>query len=152
MNTLIVYHSYHHGCTEKVAKAMAEECAAEIQKATEANPHDAAAYDLLGIGAGIDRAKHYAAALDYAARLPDGAGKRVFIFSTCGIYFAKKMGKDHAALRDILTVKGYTIAGEFSCPGHDTVVGVLKLIGGLNKNRPNLADLESARAFVRGLA
>jgi len=44
----------------------------------------------------------------------------------------------------------YSILGEFICRGLDTF-GPLKLIGGVNKRRPNEADLEAARKFAKGL-
>jgi flavodoxin len=46
--------------------------------------------------------------------------------------------------------RGFSITGEFSCKGWDTV-GPLKLFGGINKGRPNEDDLEEARVFARGL-
>jgi flavodoxin len=50
----------------------------------------------------------------------------------------------------MLVNRGFSIAGEFSCKGWDTV-GPLKLFGGINKGRPNEGDLEGARVFARRL-
>jgi len=47
-------------------------------------------------------------------------------------------------------VRGFTIAGEFSCRGWDTF-GLLKLIGGINKGRPDEQDLKRAEDFARHL-
>ena len=86
----------------------------------------------------------------FAERLPACDGKKAFIFSTAGIYKEKKMLKDHGALRYILLAKGFVIAGEFSCLGHDTVA-FLKWFGGINKGRPNAEDLTRAEIFAQGL-
>ena len=50
----------------------------------------------------------------------------------------------------MLVNRGFSITGEFSCNGLDTV-GPLKLFGGINKGRPNAEDAEDARVFARGL-
>ena len=42
------------------------------------------------------------------------------------------------------------VVGEFSCRGFDTV-GPFKLIGGVNKGRPDERDLENAKKFARGI-
>ena len=44
--------------------------------------------------------------------------------------------------------KGYTVTGEFNCPGFNTN-SFLKYFGGLNKGRPDAGDLEAAAAFAR---
>jgi hypothetical protein len=46
--------------------------------------------------------------------------------------------------------KGFTIIGEFSCKGFNTF-GPLKLVGGINKGRPNESDLNKAENFARCL-
>lgn len=56
----------------------------------------------------------------------------------------------HRELRAALIQKGFTIKGEFLCPGFETF-GLFKLIGGFRKGRPNVKDLEKARAFAKGL-
>ncbi len=97
-----------------------------------------------------------------ADSLPRGADRKAFIFSTCGmpVFAAGKSSvtayavKNHSALREKLTSRGYEVIGEFSCAGHNTN-SYLKLFGGLNKGRPNADDLadaeESARALKRNL-
>ncbi|MDR1939286.1 MAG: flavodoxin family protein [Clostridiales bacterium] len=154
MNAVIYLYSYHHGNTRKVAEAMANVLSApivELEDDGTARNSDTSGYDLIGFGAGIDRGKHYKQILDYAESLPQASGKKAFIFSTAGIYNEKKKLKDHAALRNILAARGFEIVGEFSCLGFDTIIGILKLFGGLNKGRPNAEDLERAKAFAVGL-
>jgi hypothetical protein len=40
--------------------------------------------------------------------------------------------------------------GEFSCPGFNTNM-FLRHLGGVNKGRPNAADLERAAEFIKGI-
>lgn len=54
----------------------------------------------------------------------------------------------HRALRDRLKSKGYVVAGEFSCPGFNTNM-FLRHFRGVNKGRPNTADLEGQRVHPR---
>jgi len=147
---LIIVHSYHHGNTQKIAETIAEVLKAEVKKPQDVSPKEIQEYDFIGFGAGIDSGKHYKPMLEFAQKLPK-TEKRVFIFSTCGIYGRKKMFRDHAALREILSSKGYVIEDEFSCAALDTN-SVLKYFGGINKGKPNMEDFENAKAFARGLA
>lgn len=155
MKSLLVLHSYHHKNTEAVAKALAEVLGAKIVSPREVDPAELAGYDLVGFGAGIDSGKHYRPILDLADRLPEAAGRKAFVFSTCGapafIVTEGFIRKNHAALREKLEGKGYSIVGEFGCPGFNTNV-FLKYFGGINRKRPNAGDLEQARAFARTLA
>ena len=146
MKTLLVYVSYHHQNTEKVAKVMADELGADLVPVSQAHPDTLTAYDLIGFGSGIYGGKFHKTLLQFAESLPDYAGKRAFVFSTSGIGGTKW----HAALKEQLVNRGFSIVGDFSCKGWDTV-GPLKLFGGINKGRPNEGDLEDARVFARGL-
>jgi flavodoxin len=147
----LVVASYHHHNTKSVAGAMAAVLQATIIAPNDADPATLAAADLIGFGSGIYHAKHHQALLALAERLPEARGQRAFLFSTSGVYSKKKLLKDHQTLRDLLTAKGYVIVDEFGCKGHDSY-SFLKFIGGLNKGRPNAADLERARGFARALA
>jgi len=146
MKTLIVYASVHHQNTEKVAKVMAEELGADLVPVGEAQPETLAAYDLIGFGSGIYGRKFHKTLLQFVKGLPAVTGKQGFIFSTRG----GREGPGHAALKEMLVNRGFSVTGEFSCKGWDTV-GPLKLFGGINKGRPNEDDLEGARVFARGL-
>jgi len=88
--------------------------------------------------------------LEFAGSLPASNGQKVFIFSTAGISGAKKIAKDHKALRDILIKKGYAVVGEYGCKGFNTN-SVLKLFGGMNKSSPNADDLKAAEDFAKTL-
>jgi len=151
---LLVVYSYHHKNTETIAKAFAPLLAAKIVTPQEVDSTEVAGYDLVGFGSGIDSGKHYAPLLDLADRLPQVANRKAFIFSTCGApAFAvtrEFILKNHSALREKLEAKGYTIVGEFGCPGFNTNM-FLRYFGGLNKGRPNAEDLKRAEDFARGL-
>ncbi len=46
MKTLIIYHSEHHGNTEKIAKSMSEKVGVDIVKAEDINTRDFDIYDI----------------------------------------------------------------------------------------------------------
>ena len=146
MKTLIVYTSIHHQNTEKVAKVIAEELEADLVPVDQAQSRPLEEYDLIGFGSGIYFMKHHKTLLQFVEALPAFIGRRAFIFSTSGEGGTRK----HAALKDKMVYRGFWIVGEFSCKGWDTF-GLMKLIGGINKGRPNVEDLEKARVFARGL-
>jgi flavodoxin len=146
MKTLIVYASVHHQNTEKIAKVMAEELGADLVPIDHAQRETLTAYDLIGFGSGIYGGKFHKTLLQVVEGLPAVTGKHAFIFSTRG----GAEGQGHAALKEKLVNRGFSITGDFSCKGWDTV-GPLKLFGGINKGRPNEDDLEEARVFARGL-
>jgi flavodoxin len=158
VKALLVVSSYHHRNTEKVAGALANVLGAEVQGPRDTDPEALREYELVGFGSGIDSDRHYKALLDLADELPGTNQKPAFIFSTCGIpAFLAGEGsatrystRSHTALREILTAKGYTIVGEFSCPGFNTN-SFLTWFGGLNKGRPNAEDLGRAAEFARVL-
>ena len=146
MKTLIVCQSYHHGNTKKIADAMAAVLHAEVVSPGDVNDGELGGYDLIGFGSGIAFGKHYKGLLKLVDKLPVLSTK-AFVFSTRG---APRQGSHHDALKRQLEVKGLTIVGEFSCRGFDTY-GVMKLVGGIARGRPNEQDLRDAEAFARSL-
>jgi flavodoxin len=158
LQSLVVVFSYHHKNTEKVARAIAAVLEAPVKTPQQVRPEETSAYGLLGLGAGIDSDRHYKPLLDFAEKLPPGAGRKAFMYSTSGIpekifggnYVQNYAAKCHAALREILRGKGYEILGEFICAGFNTN-GFLKWFGGINKGRPDASDLAKAGAFAATL-
>ena len=147
--------SVHHGNTEKVAGAIAEVLQATVIAPEDLRAAHAETCDLLGFGSGIYGGEHHHRLLDLVHRLPALPGKGVFLFSTFGAPALAAshafVERNHYALRERLRAKGASIAGEFGCPGFNTN-SFLRFLGGLNRGRPNAADLDRARAFARTLS
>ncbi len=145
MKALLVYVSVEHGNTEKVAIAMAEVLGAEVKKAEEVVLSSISDYELIGFGSGIFYGKFHPDLLKLVDDLPR-LNARSFIFSTGGVGSHKL----HPQLRKKLEDKGMKVVGGFSCKAWDTY-GAFKILGGINKGRPNEEDLKKARAFAEGL-
>jgi flavodoxin len=149
MKTLIICLSYHHKNTAKIALVFASTLNAEIKTPPEVNPNGLSEYDLIGFGSGIYFGKHHKTLLDLADKLPKVTNKKTFIFSTSG-RTVNTTAKFHKKLREKLQSKGYEIVGEFNCAGLDTY-GLMKIVGGLNKERPSKDDIKQAEAFAQSL-
>ena len=157
LSSALVFYSYHHNNTEKIAKSIAKVLDADIKKPQEFNPGDLQKYGLIGFGSGMYDGKHHESLFELVDKLSQITDKKAFIFSTCGIpgVFAKSISSNgeetavqqHLELREKLKSKGYKIAGEFGCPGFNTN-SFLKWFGGINKGRPNAEDLKSAEMFA----
>jgi flavodoxin len=150
MKTLIVYVSVHHGNTEKIAKAMASILDADLLRLEDTDAGMLEQYDLVGFGSGIYFGKHHESLLDFVDKLPMMKDKRAFIFSTSGL---RKMSVVHdfdKPLRRRLQWKGFDTIGEFSCRGLDTYRAT-RLVGGVNRGRPNARDLKKAEDFASSL-
>jgi flavodoxin len=159
MKSLLVVFSYHHKNTEKISKVLAKVLDAQIKMPQQINPEELQEYSLIGFGSGIYSDKHHKTLLDLVDNLPQVTNKKAFIFSTCGApikllqeraEFTKYVAENHSLLREKLQSKGYMIVDEFSCAGFNTN-SFLKLLGGINKGRPNVEDLKHAEAFAKNL-
>jgi flavodoxin len=150
MKALIIYISVHHGNTEKVAKVMANALDAALLEVKQANASMVGQYDLIGFGSGIYFGKHHESLLDFVDKLPVLRNKKAFIFSTSGLRKIPFVHNFDKPLRKKLQRKGFDIIGEFSCRGLDTYRAT-KLVGGVNKGRPNVEDLKQAEDFASGL-
>ena len=146
--SLLIVYSYHHKNTEKIAKVIAEVLGAPIVSPQEADLGELEDFDLVGFGAGIDSGRHYKVLLDLVEKLPQVDNKNAFIFSTCTIH--REVSKNHTTLREMLQSKGYSIVGEFGCPGFNTN-SFARFFGGVNKGRPNAEDLQDAKEFAQKL-
>ena len=149
MTTLIVCVSVHHGNTRQVAEAIGEVLGAAVVEPKEVAPADVASYDLVGIGSGIYGMTFHPRLWRFARSLPKVSGTPAFLFATSGspeVFWRPAI----LVLSRLLRSKGYRVVGTFSCRGLDTW-WPLRLIGGLNKGRPNQADLIAARTFASQL-
>ena len=145
MKTAIVYYSNHHGNTKKVAEAIAAECGADLFDVMETQDIDLTAYDIIGFASGIYYSKFAKEITEFAAeKLPEN--KKVFFLYTCG---HKRKGFT-AEPAKIAAEKNCRIIGEFGCNGLDTY-GPFRLIGGINKERPDQRDLDAAVRFFRDI-
>ncbi len=151
MKPLIIYVSMHHGNTEKIAKAMAEVLNADITKLSEVKANILNHYDLIGFGSGIYYGKHSEELLNFIDRLDNQKGKMAFVFSTSGIDIIPMINDFNKFLQKRLLKKGFKIIGKFNCRGWDTYPLIVKPFGGINKNRPNKKDKESAKRFATHL-
>jgi flavodoxin len=150
MKNTIIYVSIHHGNTEKVAKTFAKVLDADLKKPEQIDPNGLSDFDLIGFGSGIYFGKHHKSLLEFAKKLLP-SNKKAFIFSTNGGTIGKiNVENFHKPLKTILTSKGFNVVGEFNSPGFDTY-GLLKLIGGISKGRPNGEDLKNAERFAENL-
>jgi flavodoxin len=150
MKTLIIYISVHHSNTERVAKVMANTLDADLLRVEQVDASMLEQYDLIGFGSGIYFGKHHTDLLDFIETLPTLRNKKAFIFSTSGLRKIPFFHDFDKPLKEKLQQKGFDIIGEFSCRGLDTYRAT-KLVGGINKGRPNAQDLKQVEDFARGL-
>ena len=146
MKSIIIYESVHHSNTEKIAKAMADEIGARIINVRDISVDDLDNYDLVGFGSGIYYGKVHKNIKNFVESIKSVNKQKSFVFITSG------RGKDDFAekFKELLEFYGFDVASTFSCKGFDTF-GLLKLIGGINKGRPNEEDLANARKFAKSL-
>lgn len=147
VKTLIVYISYHHGNTEAVARAMGTVLDAELRSPAAVKPGQLTDYDLVGFASGNYFGRFDKRLIKFIEELPRYDGKNAFVFSTYGGFGQKAA---HDELKKYLGDKGFMVVGEWYCLGFDTY-GFYKLLGGINKGRPNERDIETAKDFARGL-
>jgi flavodoxin len=146
MKTLIVCVSTSNGNTRKVADRLAAVLHADVVEPEDVVIEDLPSYDLVGFGSGIYLMSVHPRLLALIGKLPVGEGRPVFTFSTSGSAPLPLLGT--GPVRRWLGFKGYRPLGDFNCRGLDTV-GLLGLIGGINKGRPDEHDLGKAEQFAR---
>jgi len=150
MKALIIYISVHHGNTERVAKVMANILDADLLQMKQVDASMLEQYDLIGFGSGIYFGKHHKSLLDFVDMLPMLRNKKAFIFSTSGLRKIQFIHNFDKPLKEKLQRKDFDIIGEFSCRGLDTYRAT-KLVGGVNKGRPDTEDLRQAEDFAKSL-
>jgi len=150
MKVLIIYISVHHGNTEKVAKVMAKILDADLLQVGQVDASMLKQYNLIGFGSGIYFGKHHKSLLDFVDMLPMLRNTKTFIFSTSGLRKIPFVHDFDKPLRKKLQRKGFNIIDEFSCRGLDTYRAT-RLVGGVNKGRPDAEDLGQAEDFASGL-
>ncbi|MET9609283.1 flavodoxin family protein [Streptomyces sp. NPDC006512] len=148
MKTVIVCASVSHGNTRRIAEVVAEVLGARVVSPEEADPLELADADLLGFGSGVFYGRLHPHLTDFAKALPDRRG-RAFVFATSGLPELRPTPFTRR-LVGLLEGKGFVVEGTFSCRAFDTWTP-FKLVGGINKHRPDAGDLAAARAFAERL-
>ena len=145
LRTVILYVSKHHGNTKKLIDAVVaahpEIDLIDVSTLGKYEYPDLSSYHIIGIASGI-----YYGGFDKDLRrvaqecLRDG--DNVIGFMTYG-GTDKQNGRD---LDGICRVKRATLVSIYGCVGYDTW-GPFKLVGGVNKERPNQEDIDGAVEF-----
>lgn len=146
MKTVIICRSAHKGCTAKIAGPMSEILEAEMFKPEDVSQEDIENFDVVGFGSGIYAGKFHRSMLSFVKGMREVKDKKAFVFSTSG----EGGDRYNKPFKTLLLSKGFVVIGSFACKGF-TTFGPLRLIGGINKGRPNKSDIESARDFAAGL-
>ena len=149
MKAIIVCSSRSHGNTEKVARAIADVLGAQVVAPEDLDPGDLADYELVGFGSGIYGFSFDAELRRFVTSLPRVQDRSAFVFATAGFGRVIEL-PIRPSITTLVETAGYQMVGRFCCPGFDTWLP-LRLVGGLNKGRPNEQDLERARQFARRL-
>ncbi len=144
--TLIVYHSSHHGNTEKVVRALAEQFSdIDLMTVEEARNANLSAYARIGLASGIYMGSFAKPLIRFAEEcIP--SGKPVFTIYTYGI---KRDGYT-SAIHTVLRGKKCRMLGSCGCAGYDTF-GPFGLIGGISKGHPSPTDIRQMSSFYEYL-
>ncbi|MFG2985506.1 flavodoxin family protein [Streptomyces sp. NPDC048258] len=145
MKAVIVCASVSHGNTRRVADTMAQVLGAKVVAPEEADLAELAGADLAGFGSGVFYSRLHPRLTDFVKALPAGRG-RAFVFATSGLPEIPPAPFTRPLVQ-LLESKGFEVDGSFSCRAFDTWAP-FKLVGGINKQRPNIGDLAAARAFA----
>ncbi len=150
MKNLIIYASYHHKNTEKIAQAISSALNAKIISFSELDKNKIQEFDLIGFGSGVYLSKFHKGLINLIKSLPEMENKKAFLFSTSGVKSNIILNRSHKHFKKLLKEKNFEILGEFNCPGYDTY-GLLRFVGGVNKKRPNQQDRERAKIFAQNI-
>lgn len=112
MKSLIVYGSHHHGSTEALVKAIAEQYPVDLLDAESGQLISLEEYDLIGFASGIDFGKFYPQVTEIARKLP--VGKEIYALFTC----ARDNGKYGDEILQIASEKNCTYLGKYGCRGY----------------------------------
>ncbi len=150
MKAVVIYASFHHGSTKKIAEAIAKTLGAEAVSCAGADKFSIAECGLIGFGSGVYFGKFHRSMYNLLDGLPEVKRKRAFLFSTSGVRKNKLLNRAHKDFKKKLEKKNFIVEDEFDCRGYDTY-GILKLTGGINRGRPDEKDIAEARQFAESL-
>ncbi|MDZ7836665.1 MAG: flavodoxin [Actinomycetota bacterium] len=145
MNTLIIFHSFHHRNTEKVARVIAQTINSEVVEADQNKKISVSGYDMIGFGSGYIMDGYPINLYELLNMQSNFSGKKAFVFSTAGSISYGNRANDLFAAE--LEDRGLEVKGKFCCPGFDTALSAK----GINHGRPHDKDLDQARSFALSL-
>lgn len=90
---IIIYESYHHQNTEKVAQVITQRLQADLYKPDQIKPAKLLDYEAIGIGTGIYFGKPHQKIQSFLDNLPALSGQKTFLFTTSGNI--EKIGRAH---------------------------------------------------------
>ncbi len=125
---------------------MANALDAKLSKPDEVDAASLEQYELFGFGSGVYGGRFHKSILEFVENLPSSNNKKAFVFSTSW----RVKEEYNERIKNMLIDKGFDVAGDFSCKGFNNY-GPFKLIGGLNKGRPNEEDIRQAVKFAQDL-
>lgn len=148
LKTVIVYRSKHHGNTKKLVDAIVaahpEIDTIDVGALGKNEYPDLSPYHIIIMASGIyygNFDKDLLRVADHCLR----DGDKVVGLMTYGGQ-AKFNGRD---LDGVCRMKFANLLCMYGCPGFDTY-GPFKLVGGMNKGRPNQEDIDGAVPFTTG--
>ncbi len=144
---IIVYESYHHFNTEKVARIIAQRLQADLYRSSQVKIPTLLEYSAIGIGTGIYWGKPHKKIQLLLNKLPNLTGKKSFLFITSGIIYKHYTRRIINKISHKMAEKGLAVIDFLSIKGWDTF-GPLALLGGINKGHPDLEDLHQAELFA----
>jgi flavodoxin len=144
---IIIYESYHHQNTEKVAQVITQRLQADLYKPDQIKPAKLLDYEAIGIGTGIYFGKPHQKIQSFLDNLPALSGHKTFLFTTSGNIEKKYLKRILNKIIYKAEQKGLKVLGCLSIKGWDTF-GPLVLLGGINKGHPDLTDLHKAELFA----
>lgn len=146
---LMVYCSTKHKNTENLIKSLKDKENITYLDITNELNYDfdkLNEFQIIGFASGIFMSKFHKNIYEFINKIPVQEQKPCFLCFTAGMNNKKFFNKIRHNVED----RGFKIIGEFSCPGFDTF-GPLKLIGGINKNRPDNSDKQNFIDFINNL-
>jgi flavodoxin len=149
MKAVIVCTSVSHGNTKRIADAMGRVLDAPVVDPEQVDPAELSAFDLVGFGSGIFSGRFHPQLRRFVRSLPAGDRRRAFVFATSGLPEPGFRPFTRPLVR-LVEQKGFQVDSAFSCRAFDTWLP-FKLVGGINKARPDAADLAAAQAYAEAL-
>lgn len=142
MKIAIVYASRHQGNTRRLVEGIGEKLDVTLFDAEVYKYGDLSEYDLIGFASGIDFGRFYDPVIQFLKEnLPDH--RKVFYLYTCARVNDRFVG----SIQEEAAKKGAVSLGTYGCRGYNTY-GPWKLIGGMNRNHPDRAEIEAAVEFI----